>query len=64
MAWFSVDLEEAKENESSFMNWRQKLSQVEAIMGIMHGSRALSGPFQANISLGIQKGQRYLITRG
>lgn len=33
------------------MNWRQWPSQIRAVMGIMHGSRAFGGPFQANISL-------------
>lgn len=50
MAWFSVDLEEAKGNESSFMNWRQKLSQVEAIMGIMHGTGYLEDYFRLTYS--------------
>ncbi len=33
------------------MNWRQTLSQVKAVMGIMHGSRAFGGPFHAELGL-------------
>ena len=33
------------------MNWRRRLSQVRTVMGIMHGGRAFTGPFQARLSL-------------
>ena len=33
------------------MSWRHRVSQLRTVMGIMHGSRAFGGPFQALLSL-------------
>jgi MoaA/NifB/PqqE/SkfB family radical SAM enzyme len=33
------------------MNWRRRFAQIKAITGIMHGSRAFGGPFEATLWL-------------
>jgi MoaA/NifB/PqqE/SkfB family radical SAM enzyme len=33
------------------MNWRRRLAKIKAVTGIMHGSRAFGGPFEATLWL-------------